>query len=220
MSLREGLGESARKGGLDGKKKPFAGSRAYQRFFEDYEEVYEPGKGHKIRRVYVGDYYQREGSALAWGLTKLGHLALFLLSFASFVWAAYPATVLNRCLPVALVQALCLAVYFRLAIALCSYLACPRRMTISSYKRGPRPLPKSSLALSLCLDACLLVSVGAGILLRAGKEAFLLSLFYLPAAFLALGMKGLEERSGYQVTPAREGEGGRDDGNLLRTEAL
>lgn len=143
MDLRKGLGESFRKGEVDGKKKTWCGSRAYRKFFEDYEEIRVPkenGRGSKIERIYRGDYYRRECSDGWWYAMKGVYLLLAAASAWLFGFAALPSTGANRVWYVTVPQAVSIVCYLWLFRVLCSYIAAPRNMTVSEWKRACKPL--------------------------------------------------------------------------------
>ena len=205
MSLREGLSDSARKGELDGKKKQFRGSRAYQKFFEDYEEVTVPkknGKGSRIRRIYAGEYYRKDCSDSRWIADKIIYLLLAVCSIIFFALAAYPNDPANRAWFVAVGQALTMAVYFRLLIALCSYLVSARNMTVSGWKRACRPLVRTTQLLTVLILLTDVISVIYYLIFRSDFSPAVVKgfFFYLVSAALAGTLCLLETRTNYLVT--------------------
>ena len=81
---RSGLSESLRKFGLHRTERRTP-SRAYERFFENYEETREAGR---VVRRYRGDYRLRPGTARGHLLRSLVYLALWLLSAGLLVLCA------------------------------------------------------------------------------------------------------------------------------------
>ena len=65
-------------------------SGSYHRFFEGYSEqrvLGEDGKRAQILRVYVGEYYRRVCSDATWIGIKIAYMALFVLGFATYIYA-------------------------------------------------------------------------------------------------------------------------------------
>ena len=89
---RSGLSESLRKFGLHRTERRTP-SRAYERFFENYEETREAGR---VVRRYRGDYRLRPGTARGHLLRSLVYLALWLLSAGLLVLCAVQPLDLNR----------------------------------------------------------------------------------------------------------------------------
>lgn len=143
MGLKDNLGESYRKSESGDRKTGYAGSRAYRRFFEGYEEITVPGKngkGNRIERIYRGLWYREDVTNGGWICRKAGYSISFLASLCLFLFAAVPYSGASPAWYTALFQAVSTALYFWLFCVLCSYVVSPRNMTVSKYKRACRPL--------------------------------------------------------------------------------
>ena len=207
MDFRKGLGESFRKGEVDGKKKKLYGSRAYQKFFEDYEEIRVPkenGRGTRIKRIYTGDYYRKDSTDENWYAMKAVYFLAAVVTAILFVAAAFPGSGANKVWYVTIPQAASVACYFFFFRILCSYIAAPRNMTISEWKRGCRALKK---ALKV-LVGCVLVTAACtlGYYLSHGAEFSGKILGYFMAYLLCAGVIGvvyfLENKVVYQKVGA------------------
>ncbi|MCC8068105.1 MAG: hypothetical protein LIO94_13555 [Clostridiales bacterium] len=207
MDYRDGLGESYRKGEVDGKKKEKSGSRAYQKFFEDYEEVLVPkknGKGSRISRIYRGQYYRQEFSDACWYGMKVAYPLLAVVSCLLFCSAALPAIGANHVWYVNLLQALSIGSYLWLFVVLCHYVAAPRSMTISGWKRACRPIKN---ALRLLIVSILLTAVSTVLyylinqIEYSGTVLNCLVRYLLGAGFCAV-IFYIESRTTYSTVPA------------------
>lgn len=212
MDFRKGLGESFRKGEVDGKKKKLYGSRAYQKFFEDYEEIRVPkesGRGTRIKRIYTGDYYRKDSSDKNWYAMKAVYLLAAVVTVALFVMAAFPGSGANKAWYVTVPQAASVACYFIFFRVLCSYIAAPRNMTISEWKRGCRTLKK----ILKILAGCVLVTAAGtlGYYLLHGTEFSGKILGYFMAYLLCASVLGimyiLENKVNYQKIRSDAGMG-------------
>jgi len=192
-AVRGNLRDSARKGGLGSGEARMKGSRAYQKYFEGYEEMALPkknGKGTRIVRVYRGDYYLEDVPDSAWRGGKVLYALCYVLSFTAFLAAALPARPGNMTWYAVIPQAVAVLAYFWLLTVVCSRIVSDRRMTISKYKRAVLPLPYACEAVLLMLGLALLmqvlhaaVSAAAGTAAGAG-ETVLTWLLYAAAAGL------------------------------------
>ena len=212
MDFRKGLGESFRKGEVDGKKKKLYGSRAYQKFFEDYEEIRVPkesGRGTRIKRIYTGDYYRKDSSDKNWYAMKVVYLLAAVVTVALFVMAAFPGGGANKVWYVTVPQAASVACYFIFFRVLCSYIAAPRNMTISEWKRGCRTLKK----ILKILAGCVLVTAAGtlGYYLLHGTEFSGRILGYFMAYLLCASVLGImyiwENKVNYQKIRSDAGMG-------------
>ena len=189
MEFRKGLGESFRKGEVDGKKKKLYGSRAYQKFFEHYEEIRVPkenGRGTRIKRIYTGDYYRKDSSDKNWYVMKVVYLLAAVVTVALFVMASFPGNGANKVWYVTVPQAASVACFFVFFRVLCSYIAAPRNMTISEWKRGCKTLKKVLKILECCV---LVTAVGTlGYYLFHGTEFSGKILCYFIAYLLCAGV--------------------------------
>ncbi len=189
MGLRDGLGDSYRKGEVDGKKTERSGSRAYQKFFEDYEEITIPkknGKGTAIRRIYRGSYYRLEASDARWYARKVIYPLLAVVSCLFFGAAAFPYSSANRAWYVNVPQAVTMAVYLWLLVVLCFYIAAPRNVTVYGWKRGYLPMKKALKA-----QAAAILATAAATLLHDLFNAAALTaqtFVYLAEYLLGAGM--------------------------------
>lgn len=210
MSLSDGLRDSYRKGGFT-KETKYTGSRAYQKFFEDYEEVYVPkknGKGMRIERIYRGDWYIADVTDAKWIRNKVVTVLLFMISLVLFAIAAYPSTAANQTVYVTLMQAVSAFMLFLLLVYVCTYAAAGRKMTIYKYKHTSDPLKNASSA--AC--AALLVTALAQIicLFAEGSETgeirrgVLCTVLYLLAAGSAGLIRRREQQMNYRTESAED----------------
>ena len=178
---RSGLSESLRKFGLHRTERRTP-SRAYERFFENYEETREAGR---VVRRYRGDYRLRPGTARGRLLRSLVYLALWLLSAGLLVLCAVQPLDLNRRWYSAAPQAIAVGALGFGALALARYFAQPQRMELRQYRESSVTLCRASLA-----AAAALALLAAAYL--AGGEP----LWALPAlaAAAASAAEGLAER--------------------------
>lgn len=212
MDFRNGLGESFRKGEADGKRRLPYGSRAYQRFFEDYEEIQVPkenGKGTRIKRIYRGMYYRQVGSDGNWYLKKVLYPLLLAGSFVFFVRAALPNNSINHTWYAALIQAVSMLAYFCALAVMGHYIAAPRDMTVAGWKRACRPLKRVLRILLVSILAALLITMGYHLCHRLETEGaeWYAIWNYLFSALAAGSLYVLEKRTVYTECKAQDQEG-------------
>jgi hypothetical protein len=201
MNFRNNLGDSYRKGDFDGKQNK-KGSRAYQRFFEGYEEITIPdknGRGYQIKRIYRGEYYRQDISDSKWIGLKILYFFLFVGSFCFFAKAALLNLPVNSVWYVTMSQAADVAVYFWSFTALCSYIVSERNMTISKYKRACVPIRYALKSSFIVLLVTFFLNILFLVLDRdrqTGGEVINM-IQYLISAFLIFVMYELESRIAY-----------------------
>lgn len=119
--------------GNDETRDPFSHSSAYHRHFQGYAEQRVPkenGKGNRIERVYVADYYEYEETDTVWRWMKFSYIILFALMAAVSVLADSQPMAVN-CLPaVGIVQILSFIPLIYLFYKLILQVFAPRQMTV------------------------------------------------------------------------------------------
>jgi len=209
MSLKRDLGKSFRKGNLTAHEK-VTGSKSYQKFFEDFEEISVPtknGKRYKIQRVYKGTYYLLDGSSQSWVLHKVVYGVMFLLSMGLFISAAIESAPVNRIWYVTVMQAVDIGFFFWNIILLSSYIFAERKMTVSKYKRAC-----SNIRFAFFSAFCALSATGVSnviyALLNSKERGNVIEhiIQYLAGAVLFFIMYKVEKKAKYSKEEALNGK--------------
>lgn len=134
--------------GNDETRDPFSHSGSYHRHFQGFAEQRVPkenGKGSKIERVYVADYYKYEETDTAWRWKKPGYTALTVLTAAiSLLADSHPAAI-NRIPAVGIGQLLSVIPLIYLFYKLILQVSAPRQMTIGERDSSAAGFRKASL---------------------------------------------------------------------------
>lgn len=183
-------------------------SRAYHRFFEDYEEVVEPGKngrGKHIRRFYTGFYYVPQMTDKRLVGQKVLYVFLYLLGFALFLTSAAAPVTGNTVWYVAIAIAIVFLVLLALLRSLIHYTAAKKRMTVGEYKESSVALQKNALGATVCLVAMALVKAVYTFFISpeiSGMELATTGGFLLAAGAVFL-LRWLESRISYTREQAK-----------------
>lgn len=143
--------------GNDETRDPFSHSRSYHSHFQGYAEQRVPrenGRGTRIERIYVADYYQYEESEAVWRWKKLLYGGVFLLMAGSSVLADSRQTAVNHIPVVGVVQILSFVPIIYLLYRLILQVTAPRKMTI-----GEREAAADGLRTAALLCGCVLLAV-------------------------------------------------------------
>jgi len=206
LGIRDQLRRSLRKDGS-----PIKGgawySKAYHRFFEGYTEITvpRPGKGHRIQRVYTGDYYRQDLTTGQRILLRVLYVVLFLCIAYLFVSSAVLALASNSTWYVTLPQALSLPFLSWTVIAFFSYLPAERDMTIHAYRSSSLALQKATLGSAVGLGIATFATL-VFMLLHPSTEPLvelLSAVKYLAGGVLALSIHRVERSIRYLVLPSQ-----------------
>ena len=151
-------------------------SRAFRRYFLDYEEIGRlDEKGNtKIERVYHGDWYVRTLDPQALGREKLLLAALCVLSAAAFVFAALRDLAGNRSWYLSIAHVTTFAMLLWTASGLFNYLGDGVKMTVGEARSGFLRLCRASLFASAAMGLCTLLYLLCAILDRSAAGGYLL----------------------------------------------
>lgn len=158
---RNGISESLKKFGLHRLEK-HSPSRAYERYFENYEETRENGR---VVRRYLGDHRLRPGSAKGHLWRSIGYFLLWAVSAGMLVFCAMQPIDANRIWYAALPQALSLFALGWCCLGVIHYFMQPARMELRQYRESSLTLLRTSLpaAAALALLAVAYLVSGARI---------------------------------------------------------
>lgn len=134
--------------GNDETRDPFSHSSSYHRHFQGYAEQRVPrenGKGNRIERIYVADYYEYEETDAVWRWRKLSYIILFILTAAASVLADSRPVAINRLPVVGIVQILSFIPLIYLLYKLILQISAPRQMTIGERDASATGFRKASL---------------------------------------------------------------------------
>lgn len=151
-------------------------SRAFRRYFLDFEEIGRlDEKGNtRIERVYHGDWYVRTLDAQALGREKLLLAALCVLSAAAFVFAALRDLAGNRSWYLSVVHVASFAMLLWTASGLFNYLGDGVKMTVGEARSGFLRLCRASLFAAAALGLCTLLYLLCAVLDSAALGGYLL----------------------------------------------
>ena len=119
--------------GNDETRDPFSHSGAYHRHFQGYAEQRVPrenGKGVRIERIYVADYYRYDESDGTWWLKKLLYAILFISAAGAVILSDSRPADINRIPAVGIAQILAFLPMIYLLYRLILQMTAPRQMTI------------------------------------------------------------------------------------------
>ena len=136
---------------------PFSHSHAYHSYFQGYAEQRVPrenGKGTRIQRIYVADYYRYEEPDQVWRRRKLVCAGACAAAAACVLYADSRPVAMNRISAIGVAQMLTVAAMVYLLYHLVLRLAVPRVMTIGQRDETER----FSQAAMLCGIGVLVVS--------------------------------------------------------------
>lgn len=183
MSWRDNLGNSVRKGEMDGKRS-YHGRAAYHRHFAGYSEAQVPqesGKGTRMAYTYTADYYCQELSKGQRIRLRALYAVLLAAAIALFVWAGLAELPGNSFWPITLGQAGSVAALAWLTIAFFCYLPMEKCFTLGAYRSGPRALRRASLAAAIALGAVATIFTGYALW---GEQALLGAQLWCAVRFL------------------------------------
>ena len=132
----------------DETRDPFSHSGSYHRHFQGYAEQRVPrenGKGTRIERIYVADYYRYEETDAAWLWKKFCYIILFVLMAVVSVLADTRPVAINRLPAVGIVQILSFIPLTYLLYKLILQVSSPRQMTIGERDSSATGFMKASL---------------------------------------------------------------------------
>lgn len=119
--------------GKDETRDPFSHSGSYHRHFQGYAEQRVPrenGRGVRIERVYVADYYRYEETDAVWRRKKFMYLLLYASAAGAVILAGSQAADVNRIPAVGIAQILAFLPMVYLLYKLILQVTAPRKMTI------------------------------------------------------------------------------------------
>lgn len=200
MSLRENLSFSLKKGlSLFDRSSP---SRAYDSFFEGYQETRVEGK--RVRS-YVGDHYVRQVSRSSHRRHCILYGAAYAAAAALFVICALHPAAANQRWYVVLPQAAALLTFGWTAFGLFHYCTAPQKMQLRQYRESAPIVRRGAALTSAALGLLTLAYLTAAVL---GEEAAVLpAALALPAACAMGAVYQTEKRVPYERTGTPEGTG-------------
>lgn len=140
--------------GNDETRDPFSHSDSYHRHFQGWAERRVPrenGKGTRIERIYVADYFRYAETDTAWKVRKLAYPLLTLLMAALSVLADTREAAVNHIPAIGIGQILAFLPMVYLLYRLVLQLAAPRNMTIGERDAAADGFRKASLLCAVVL---------------------------------------------------------------------
>ena len=134
--------------GNDETRDPFSHSGSYHRHFQGYAEQRIPkenGRGNRIERIYVADYYEYGETDTVWRWKKLGCIVLFVLMAAVSVFADSRPAAVNRIPAVGIAQILSYIPLIYLLYKLVLQVSAPRQMTIGERDSSAADFRKATM---------------------------------------------------------------------------
>lgn len=134
--------------GNDEMRDPFSHSSSYHKHFQGYAEQRIPkesGRGTRIERIYVADYYKYEETDAVWRLKKLAYIFLFAVAAAAGIAADSRPLALNSIPAVGIAQILSFIPLVYLLYELILQISAPRQMTIGERDSTTTGFQKASL---------------------------------------------------------------------------
>lgn len=141
-------------------------SRAYHRHFEDYEEVVEPGKNpkkKKIRRIYTGVYYIPQMTRAQYIRQKALYGFLYALALALFIACAAVSPGGDEPWYVVIPIAVSFLTFLALLRYLIQYLTAKRKLTVGEYNEGPVSMRRSALVCAACVATAAIIKAVAAV---------------------------------------------------------
>lgn len=193
-------------------------SESYHSFFEGYSECRVPrknGKGTKIKRIYIREYYQQNLPAGKQVILRISYFVLYLLAVFCFVFSSSLNTAANSTWYSAIAQCLSAITCVTLFIVLLLYLFSCRRLTIGQYRSSSIAFQKNTFWAAL---AYFFHMTANGIYMLSHYSLMIiddwLNLFALAAGTLILfGMNRIEKKITY-ITLENNNQG-FEDGNEI-----
>jgi hypothetical protein len=127
---------------------PFTHSTSYHKFFQGYAERRVPkahGKGTKIERIYVENYYRYAETDIVWRWKKLIYSLCYLIAVAGIIAADTRSIDMNRIPAVGFIQILSYIPLTYLLYKLIIQVSAPRQMTIGERESASIGLQKAAL---------------------------------------------------------------------------
>ncbi len=205
MSLKDRLHDSMRQD--NGKSKDgFSHSKAYHRYFEGYSETIIPksnGKGSRIVRVYIGDYFRQNLSPRKRITIRVLYVVLFVCAAVFYISSAVQPLTINSTWYVVLPEAISLLFLSWILLTFLSYIPAERDMTIEGYRSSSLSLLKATLGSATCLGIAGLTTL-IFIVLNPVDEylsVLLCSGKFFAAGLFALAMNRIESKVNYLTIP-------------------
>ena len=169
--------------GNDETRDPFSHSGSYHRHFQGYAEQLVPkenGRGSKVERIYVADYYKYEEIDAAWRWKKLSYSVLFVLTAAASALADSRPAAVNRIPAVGIAQILSYIPLIYLLYKLVLQVSAPRQMTIGERDSSAAGFRKAALVYAVVVLVVVIVMPIA---------AWIISQTVEPLNWAVIGMK-------------------------------
>lgn len=135
--------------------------KSYAQFFEGYAEYAIPrknGRGSKIVRVYVADYYSQNLSNHLRVLIKLLYTVMYLIMTVLFINASIKPMAGNTVWYVNIPQAFCIFFLGWMLVSFKVYLPAKKLMTMYTYRKSTFMLSRSSLGAAISFGVLALMS--------------------------------------------------------------
>ena len=142
--------------GNDETRDPFSHSGAYHRHFQGYSEQRVPrenGRGYRIERVYIADFYRYAETDAVWRGKKLLYAVLFLAAAGAVILAGSRPAAVNRVPAVGAAQLLAFLPMIWLLYQLILQVTAPRQMTIGARDEVTAGFRKAALLCGVYLLA-------------------------------------------------------------------
>ena len=142
--------------GNDETRDPFSHSGAYHRHFQGYAERRVPsknGRGTRIERVYIADFYRYAETDAVWRGKKLLYAIIFFAAAGAVILAGSRPAAVNRVPAVGAAQILAFLPMIWLLYQLVLQVTAPRRMTIGERDAAAGGFRKAALVSGLYLMA-------------------------------------------------------------------
>lgn len=146
--------------GNDETRDPFSHSSSYHKHFQGYAEQVvskESGRGTRIERIYVADYYRYEETDMAWRLKKLAYIFLFVAAAATGIAADSRPLAMNSIPAIGIAQILSFIPLIYLLYELILQVSAPRQMTIGERDSTTTGFQKASLICGVYILAIAIV---------------------------------------------------------------
>jgi hypothetical protein len=127
---------------------PFTHSTSYHKFFQGYAERRVPkanGKGTKIERIYVENYYRYAETDTAWRWKKLIYSLCYIMAATGVIAADTRTIAMNRIPAVGIIQILSYIPLTYLLYKLIIQVSAPRQMTIGERESASIGLQKAAV---------------------------------------------------------------------------
>lgn len=138
----------------------FKHSRSYHKYFKGYAERRVPksnGKGYKIERIYIGEYYRYGETDSHWIIKKVLYGILFIAAIACIIVAGVMKSEINFYKVVSVGQMVSVVVALYLLYRLVLNISAKRLMTIGNYEASVPSLKKAALICAICCFAVTVV---------------------------------------------------------------